>query len=170
VEHFQVRVGPDGKPQKTSLDQPAAPPEQSGRRGRLKEHVVEKKTDEYTQYADQMKALAQQYLPPDKDLIQQAYANGGISPAPGGAPGTVKLIIRNYLKPGDSMTLFVNQAQKQLVQVEIASYMSDPKDAMTLSVQFAQVQDGSTQISNIVMNGVSKQLNIAVLDSQYQHL
>src|SRR5271154_7223568 len=31
VEHFQVRLGPDGKPQKPSLDQPAAPPQESGR-------------------------------------------------------------------------------------------------------------------------------------------
>ena len=65
-EHFQVRLEPDGKPQKTSLDAPARPQESGGR---LKRHVVEKKKEEY---ADQMKALAQQYIPPDKDLLQQA--------------------------------------------------------------------------------------------------
>ena len=52
-EHFQVRFGPDGKPQKTSLDPPAEPP--SG--GRLKKHIVEKKKEEYKEYAEQMKAL-----------------------------------------------------------------------------------------------------------------
>src|ERR1700747_3473462 len=49
-EHFQVRLGPDGKPQKTSMDppaQPAPPPSTGGRGGRLKEHVVEKKKEEY---------------------------------------------------------------------------------------------------------------------------
>jgi alkylated DNA repair dioxygenase AlkB len=170
VEHFQVRIGPDGKPQKTSLDQAAPPPEQSGRRGRVKEHVVEKKTDEYTQYANQMKDLMQQYLPPDKDLIQQAYGRGGVSVAPGGAPDQVQLVIHNYLKQGDSMTLFVDKEQKNLVQIQIASYMSDPKDAMTASVQFSKVGDGSSQISNVVLNGVSKQLNIAIADSQYRPL
>src|SRR5215469_4215017 len=34
-EHFQVRLGPDGKPQKTPLD--AAAPAPSGHQGRLKE-------------------------------------------------------------------------------------------------------------------------------------
>jgi hypothetical protein len=53
-EHFQVRLGPDFKPEKTSLDPPPEPP--SG--GRLKRHVVAKKTEEYKDYADQMKALA----------------------------------------------------------------------------------------------------------------
>src|SRR5246127_3416281 len=79
-EHFQVRLGPDGKPQKTSLDPPAEPP--SG--GRLKKHVVEKKKEEYKDYADQMKVLAQQYVPPDKEMIQQSYAQGNISIIPGG--------------------------------------------------------------------------------------
>src|ERR1700756_1784974 len=65
-EHFQVRLGPDGKPQKTPLDA-AAPSEPSG--GRLKRHIVEKKVDEYKEYADQIKALIQQYLPPDKSAI-----------------------------------------------------------------------------------------------------
>src|SRR6201987_1238116 len=62
-EHFQVRLGPDGKPQKTSTDPPAAPPQQAdsgGRGGRLKQHVVEKKKEEFQDYADQIKALIQQ--------------------------------------------------------------------------------------------------------------
>ncbi|MGA7242244.1 MAG: hypothetical protein WBX19_03625, partial [Terracidiphilus sp.] len=70
-EHFQVRLGPDGKPQKTSLDAPStSSSEPSG--GRLKKHMVEKKKEEYKDYADQIKALIQQYLPPDKEAIQQA--------------------------------------------------------------------------------------------------
>ena len=80
-EHFQVRLGPDGKPQKTSLD-PPADTEESG--GRLKRHVVAKKKEEYKDYADQMKALAQQYVPPDKDLLQAAYrkVTSGFAPGP----------------------------------------------------------------------------------------
>ena len=42
-EEFQVRLGPDGKPQKTPIGQQAAaaPAGGGGRGGRLKEHVVE---------------------------------------------------------------------------------------------------------------------------------
>jgi hypothetical protein len=47
------------------------------------------------------------------------------------------LVIKNYLKQGDSMTLIFDKAQKQLLQVQIASYMDDPKDAMNLTVQQA---------------------------------
>ena len=167
-EHFQVRLGPDGKPQKTSLDPPtdAAP---SG--GRLKQHVVAKKKEEYTDYADAMKALAQQYVPPSGDLLQQAYAQGNITLGPtAGAPDEVQLVIHNYLKPQDSMTLVFDKEQKALLSVQISSYMSDPKDAMTLKVTFSRLPDGTNHVASVVMDGVSKQLNIATQNSNYQHV
>jgi len=168
-EHFQVRLVPDGKPQKTSLDPPAEASAPSG--GRLKKHVVEKKKEEYKDYADQMKALAQQYVPPDKDLLQQAYAQGNITLGPtAGAPDQVQLVIHNYLKQGDSMTLVFDKARKALASIQIASYMSDTKDAMNLTVQFSALPDGTNHISNMVLDGVSKQLNIAIANSNYQHV
>jgi hypothetical protein len=166
-EHFQVRLGPDGKPQKTSLDPPAEPP--SG--GRLKRHIVEKKKEEYKEYAEQMKTLAQQYVPPDKEMIQQAYASGNISIIPGGGlPSEIKLVFHNYVKPQDSMTLVFDKAQKQLLSLQIASYMDDPKDAMNLTVQFSRLPDGTNHVSSVVIDGVSKQLNVATQNSNYQHL
>ncbi len=168
-EHFQVRLGPDGKPQKTSLDPAPAETQQSG--GRLKKRIVEKKKEEFKDYAEQMKALAQQYVPPDKDKLQEAYAQGNIMMGPeGGVPNELKLILKNYIKPGDSMTLVFNKTQKQLVSIQIASYMDDPKDAMNLTVQFSALPDGTNHISSMVINGVSKELTVAVANSNYQHL
>jgi hypothetical protein len=166
-EHFQVRLGPDLQPQKTSLDPPPDAP--SG--GRLKRHIVAKKTDEYTDYADQMKALAQQYVPPDGTLLQQAFTQGNISLGPaGGAPNEIQLVVRNYLKPQDSMTIVFDIAQKQILRIQIASYMDDPKDAMNLTVQFSRLPDGTNHISNLVIDGSGKQLNIAIQNSNYQHV
>jgi len=167
-EHFQVRLGPDGKPQKTSLDPPAEPTESGGR---LKKHIVEKKKEEYKEYAEQMKALAQQYVPPDREMIQQAYAQGNITlGSVAGAPGELQLVIRNYLKPQDSMTLVFDKTQKELLRLQIASYMDDPKDAMNLTVQFSRLPEGPNHVSSMVIDGVSKQLNIATQNSNYQHL
>ncbi len=167
-EHFQVRLGPDGKPQKTSLDPPA---DTSDSGGRLKRHIVEKKKEEYKDYADQMKTLAQQYVPPDPELLQQAYQQGNITLGTvAGMPNELQLVIHNYLKPQDSLTLVFDKTQKELLQVQIASYMDDPKDAMKVTVQFSRLPDGTNHISNMVIDGVSKQLNIAVQNSNYQHL
>ncbi len=168
-QHFQVRLGPDGKPQKTSLDPPAEAAAPSG--GRLKQHVVEKKKEEYKDYAEQMKALAQQYVPPDGAKLQQAYAQGNVTLGPpAGAPNELQLVIKNYLKPGDSMTIVFDKAQKALLRMQIASYMDDPKDAMNLTVQFSRLPDGTNHVDSLVIDGVSKQLNLAIQNSNYHHV
>jgi hypothetical protein len=168
-EHFQVRLGPDGKPQKTSLDPPSEPTESGGR---LKRHIVEKKKEEYKEYADNMKSLAQMYVPPERELLEHAYQQGNImiGPAAGGVPNELRLVIKDYLKPGDSLTLFFDKAQKELLRIEIASYMDDTKDAMNLTVQFTPLPDGTNHVSSMIIDGVSKQLNVAIQNSNYQHL
>src|SRR5215469_14470585 len=132
-EHFQVRLGPDGKPQKTSLDPP--PSDSGGREGRLKKHIVEKKKEKYKEYADNIKALIQQYVPPDKDLIEQARQKGNIMLGPAaGAPGEYRLVLSNYIKQGDNMTLVIDKAQKDLASLSISTYLSDPSDAVNVTV------------------------------------
>ena len=174
VEHFQVRLGPDGKPQKTSMDSPQSPQppaDKRGRGGRVKEHVVEKKQEEYKDYAEQIKALVQQYVPPDKDALEQARQKGDISLGPqADAPGQYKLVISNYIKQGDNMTLVMDKTQKALVSLSIATYLSDPKDAVNVSVQFSPIPGGPNHVSGETINGVSKQLTIGVRNSDYQKL
>ena len=167
-EHFQVRLGPDGKPQKQSLDPPAAPPEHEGR---LKKHIVEKKTEEYKEYADQIKALVQQYVPPERDLIGQAYEKGNVmlGPQPG-MPGQYRLVISNYLKQGDNLTLVIDKTQKELVSLSIATYLDDPKDAVNVTVAFSAIPGGPNHVSAETINGASKQLTVAIQNSNYQHL
>ena len=175
-QHFQVRLGPDGKPQKQSLDAPAQPqqPAEAGggrRSGRVKEHVVEKKKEEYEDYADSIKSLIEQYVPPDKDKIEEAKAKGSISLGPeAGAEGQYRLVIANYVKQGDSMTLVFDKARKGLVSLSIASYLDDPKDAVNVSVEFAAEPSGLSHVSSEKIDGVSKQLTIAIQNSNYQKL
>ena len=174
-EHFQVRLGPDGKPQKQSLDPPAQPEasnDAGGRRGgRVKEHVVEKKTEEYKDYADQIKSLIEQYVPPQKEMLEQAAQKGNIalSPQPG-AQGQYRLAITNYIKQGDNMTLLFDKARKQLASITIATYLNDPKDAVNVTVDFASEPGGLSHVASQTINGVSKQLTIAIQNSNYQHL
>jgi hypothetical protein len=174
-EHFQVKLGPDGKPQKQPLDQPQQPAAgngDSGRRGgRLKEHVVEKKTEEYKDYADQIKSLIAQYVPPDKDALQQAAQKGNIALSPqSSAAGQYHLAITNYIKQGDNMTLVFDKARKALASVTITTYLDDPKDAVNVKVDFTSEPTGLSHIASETINGVSKQLTIAIQNSNYQHL
>jgi hypothetical protein len=168
VTHDQVVTGPDGKPVKTSLDPPpsatAAP---SG--GRLKQHVIEKKKEEYAEYADSIKKLIAQYVPPSKDLIQQAATAGNVALGPSGVPGEFSLVISSYWKPNDKMTFTINKAEGGLQSVSIATYLSNPSDAVTVDVMFARLPNGPRYPATQKIVGSGKQLTILVQNTDYQH-
>jgi hypothetical protein len=162
---YQVSIGADGQQQKIELGSTAAPPPSGGR---LKQRIVAKKTDEFQQYGQQVAGLAKQYTQPNPQLLQQAYQQGNASIQLGGAPGTVTLVIKNYIKPGDSMTLVFNEGQKSIQTLQVSSYLSDPKDAVTMVVQFAKLPSGVNHVATAQINGVSKQMTVAIQNFNYQ--
>lgn len=166
-ERFHVRMGPDGEPRRSPIG--VAPTEASG--ARLKRRIVEKKKEEYRDYADRIKSLIQRYVPPDRDLLGQAYQAGNIlfGPQPG-SPGEYRLVISNYLKSGDHMTLVTDKSEKQLTGLSIATYLDDPQDAVKVNVQFATIPGGPNHMSAETIDGTSKQLTIAIQNSDYQKL
>jgi hypothetical protein len=165
TQQFQVRIGPDGQQQKIELNPQAAPPPSGGR---FKQRIVAKKTDEFQEYGQQIAALGKQYSQLDLQALDQAYQRGDISMQPGGAPGMISLIVKNYLKPGDSVTIVFDRQQKAIRAVQVASYLTDPSDAVTIAVQFAKLPDGTNHVSTNQVDGVSKQLGVMIQNSTYQ--
>jgi hypothetical protein len=165
TQQFQVRIGPDGQQQKIELN-PQAAPQPSG--GRFKQRVVAKKTEEFQVYGQQIATLGKQYSQLDLQALDQAYQRGDISMQPGGAVGMISLIVKNYLKPGDSVTLVFDRQQKAIRAVQVASYLTDPSDAVTIAVQFEKLPDGTNHVSTNQVNGVSKQLGVMIQNSTYQ--
>jgi hypothetical protein len=165
TQQFQVRIGPDGQQQKIELN-PQAPAAPSG--GRFKQRIVAKKTEEFKDYGKQIAELGKQYAQVDPQALDQAYQRGDISLQPNGAAGTVSLIIKNYLKPGDSVTLVFNRQQKALLSVQVASYLTDPSDAVRIAVQYDKLPDGTNHVASNQVTGVGKQLGVMIQNSSYQ--
>jgi hypothetical protein len=163
---FRVRLGPDGKPQKAEMEN--LPQSSGGRQHGLAHHVKEKKGEEYKEYGQQIGALAQQYAQPDPERLQQAFQQGNLMLGSGGAPGEVKMVISNYIKPNDKVTLVFNQQAKSIQSLDIATYLSDPKDAVHIGAQFSQLPDGTNHVTGMQMKGVSKDLLITTQNSNYQ--
>jgi hypothetical protein len=170
-ELYNAQLGPDGKLMKMPVDPNSMSDDQRQQRG-LRGRIVEKKTEEYQEYAQSIKTLVQQYVPPQQQLIDQAYQQGNImmGPVGAGAAGEFRLVISNYIKQGDSMTIVINKAQIALMSLSIATYLSDPSDAVNVTVEFSRLPDGTNHVSTETINGVSKQLTIAVQNSNYQHM
>jgi hypothetical protein len=164
---FQVHMGPEGKPQKVEMENT---PASSGGGGRIKRHVVEKKKTEYKDYGEQIASLAQQYAQPDPERLQQAFQQGNVTLGPAGVPGQVKMLINNYVKPNDRVTLIFNQQAKAIQSLQIATYLNDPTDAVNIGAQYSQLPDGTSHVANMQVNGVSKELLVTMQNSNYQKI
>jgi len=165
---FQVHVGPNGQPQKVELENTAAT--SGGGGGRLKHHIVEKKKEEYQEYGQEIHALAEQYAQPDPGRLQQAFQQGNIALASAGIPGEVKLLITNYVKQGDKVTLIFNRETRAIQSLEVASYLSNPADAVTIQAQFSKLPDGTNHVATMQINGVSKNLMVTTENTNYQKI
>ena len=157
----QIQKVPIGQPQQQQQDQ-------SGRRGRLKEHVVEKKTDELKDYMEQVQSLLALYVPPNPQKMQQAFQAHNVSIVPGG--GAAQLVFKNYAQQGDQMTIAFDTATKKIQTLDVNTYMGQEKDAVTLAVQFASLPDGTNYAQQTVVDAAAKQIKVTTTNSQYSKL
>lgn len=170
-ELYNVRMGPDGKPQKTPVDPDSVSDDDRKHRG-LRGRIREKKIDEYKEYGDSIKTLIEQYIPPDKDMLQQSYQQGNVMIGPmAGQPNQYRIMVTNYLKQGDNMTVVMDKATLSIVSLSISTYLSDPSDAVNVNVQFTrEPKGGPFHAATETIHGVSKQLTIEIVNIDYQHM
>lgn len=159
---YQVQMV-NGQQQKTLINDQKA--QSGGREGRMKERVVEKKTEEYQDYGQQIGALAKQYTTPDPGRLAQAKQQGNVSLQPGS--GTVSLVIKSFVKPNDQVTITISEQTHAPVAMKIQSYLTNPGDAVNISAQFAQLADGTNHVADMTIDGVSKQLTVNEVNSNY---
>jgi hypothetical protein len=161
------RYDPNGQIQKVPIGQQQQP-QDSGRRGRLKEHVVEKKTQELEDYMQQVKSVISLYVPPDPQRMQKAFQAHNVSIVPGG--GVAQLVFKNYAQPGDQMTISFDPAAKKIQSLDVNSYVGDPKGTIALTAQFAGLPDGTNYVSQTVLNAQAKQITVTTTNAQYSKL
>jgi len=162
---YQVQVV-NGQQQKTLLNNQSA--QSGGREGRLKERIIEHETQEYEEYGQQISALAKQYTTPNPEALMQAKQAGNVSLQLGN--GTVSLVIKNYIKQGDSVTMTISEQTHSPVSVNVSSYLTDAEDAVTIAAQFTQLPDGTNHVASTTINGVSKHLTVNEQNSNYQKM
>ena len=158
------QYGPDGKVQKTPMGPPPAPP--SG--GPMMKRIIEKKQAEMKQYMGEVKSVLALYLPPDPQKMEQTKQAGNLSVNP--VPGAVNLIFKNYVQPGDQLTLTFDTAAKKVSAVSVNTFMGDAQDAVTLQVQMASLPDGTNYAQQTVLNATAKNLVVTTTNSNYQKL
>jgi hypothetical protein len=161
--------GADGTLQKLPIGDPQPQAEEGGRRGRLKERIVEKKKDEIQEYMENAAALVKQYVPPNPNAIDAAKSSGNVALRPGDA-GRVRVEITNYIKSGDMMAIDVDAAANRLLALSVNTYMDKPDDTVTLAVKFGTLDDGTTYTAQTTLDAKAKEMQVVIQNTGYRPL
>ena len=167
-ELFDVRLGPDGTAQKTPVDPGMLSDDERHRRG-LRGKIVDKKIEEYKEYADSIRSLIEQYIPPKSDQLDMAYQQGNIMVGPQpGMPNQYRIIVSNYVKQGDKMLLVFDKTQMALVSMAIDTYLDDVTDTVSVSLGFSAIPGGPNHVESATINGTRKELTITIQNGSYR--
>jgi hypothetical protein len=163
--------GADGKVQKVPIAMPDSGQAQSQRSGgKLRQRIKEKKTAETVDYMQQVKSLLSLYVPPSADRIQRAIKAGNASIDKGMGSDSMRVAFKNYAQPGDQMNISFNTASKKITHIDVKTYMDNPKDVVSLSVQMASLPDGTNYTQESVLDATAKQLQVTTTNSNYKKL
>ena len=160
--------GADGKVQKTPV---AAPAQEEGRAKRgVRGRIVENKKEEISEDVKEAIGLVKQYVPPDPGRIQAAKEAGKLTVTPPDPQGNVQIVIKDYLKAGDSLTLAANAATDRIGSVTVATFTDKAKDAVGLKVGFGAFADGTVFPEKIQLDVAAQNLGVAIGNAGYKKL
>ena len=158
--------GADGKVQKTPIA--AAPASDSRDKRGVRGKIVENKKEDISESAKEAVALVKQYVPPDPARIQAAKDAGKLSVVPPDPQGRAQVVIKDYVKAGDSLTIDVNAVTDVISGVTVATFTDSAKDAVALKVSFGALPDGTVYAAAIHLDVAAQNLAVAIENSGYK--
>ena len=158
--------GADGGLQKVDISTTPAPEKKRGLRGR----IAANKQEEMTDYMKSAVALVKAYVPPSPAKLQAVKDSGKVSIDVLEPGKRARLNFRDYEKPGDNLGVEVDLANNRPLRLNVATYLEDAKDTVTLDVRVGQLNDGTTYPSDVTLDGKAKKLTVAVKNSGYRKI
>lgn len=157
--------GADGGVQKTLVSEEGG----GGRKRRgVRGRVIANKTEDIKEYIEQALGLVKRYVPPDPQRIQAAKDAGRTTLSVHDSATRLTIEIADYLKAGDVLKLNIDPHNDRLVGVSVSTYLDSRANAVTLDATFGTLADGTSYPSDIVVDGKSEEIKIAVSNSGYR--
>lgn len=142
--------------------------ESSARGGPLRRRIAERKKTKLEDYMHRAEALVHEYVPPDPDAIQMVVNSGNMSMQMLVPGRKVQLTFNSYKLPGDSLRVQVELPDDRLMGVDVASYLDDQKDAVTLASTMDVLPDGTIYTAQSVLDAPAKKVQVTVQNSGYR--
>ena len=159
----QVFFGPDGKPQTTLLSAP--PPQEDsggrGRRGRVKEKVVENKKEDMQEFVQALVKLSNSYLVLPKEKMQALAQAGQFSQDATG----IQITVQDFVQPGDKLVLTFDPATKRERKAVATTTLDD--GPVTVTAVYQDLADGLTYNAQTVISAPKKDLELTMQTFEY---
>lgn len=139
--------------------------------GSVQKIIVEASSDnieDFSNYVERVVGLVKMYVPPDALKIQALTTEGKASLASLEPGGRIRLRFQNYQIPGDQLSIDVDRTNSHLLSASVTTYLDDPKEVVSLVVQFDPLPDGTPYASKIELSVQNKNLAIQITNSDYR--
>lgn len=160
-EQAHCRYGADGQ----LLTTPIASPHQPAKK-KKKGKKAQQKEAAFLDYADRFRSLIGRYAPPDPQRIRDAAKMGNVT-LQDLPDGNVAFVVKRYLKAGDEMAVTFDPTGNVIVRYNVFTFLDGAKDQVSLSVEFDDLPDGNSYVSEIEMSSGAMQM--LVKTSNYGH-
>ncbi len=155
--------GAEGKLQKVPVAQT-----QADTPGGLRGRAAKRKKEDVTEYMQRAAGLIHQYVPPDPAVLQKVYQGGKVSGQILEPGKRNRLTFNSYLVPNDQLSIDVNMANNHILALQVATYLDDPEDTVSLAVQFANLVDGTGYPSQITLDATKQNVRVVTQKSGYR--
>jgi hypothetical protein len=158
------KYGPSGNIIKTPIGTPEKPPQVAG--GPLRAQIEERRIMQAEQELAAVKELTAMYLPLNPMVLRQALHSRRVD-LEHPPSGDNALVINDYAKPGDRLSLELNTQTLQLRGIAVRSYFTSNGDTYQATVQFAILGDGTVYPSSTTIEAPLKRLSITTVNSSF---
>ena len=76
--------------------------------------------------------------------------------------------MKQYLKPGDSLTIDLDPAANRLLGLGVNSYLDKPDDTVTLAVQMNTLPDGALYAAQTTLDAKAKNIQVVITNSGHK--
>jgi len=158
-----VRYDRYGALQKTQIS--STPQQQLPTRG-LRGLIAQKKKEDFIETLDGLAAVAEAYAEIPADAMRRFLSTASFTPEFGSTQKLLRISGSNVLKPGDSMTLWIDATTRKQHRVEIRTNL-DRKPVRIVS-EFADLAAGPTYMAHSVVDYPSEGVTLITENFDYE--
>ena len=158
---YLMHYSADGMLQQSLIDEMTPKIPTHGLRGL----IAKKKKEDFLKTLEGLKAVAKSYGDLSPEKMKEFITNANINIEPNPQPGRIRILGRNVLQPGDSVTIWVDAVARRQRRMEI--HTTFDKEIVRIVTDFQDIPGGPTYMSRSVIDYQSEGISLVKENFDY---